>query len=91
MTYHVSNPYPTLLFPTLPYPTLLFRAFRWLTDVLQLESREVRRLLTLVPDVLHASMEETLLPACDWLMGAARCDMSGVGQILTRCSYRVGV
>lgn len=53
-------------------------------ESLHLLPKDARRLLSLAPELLHASLEETLLPACNWLMAAGQCDMAGVGRISTR-------
>ena len=58
---------------------------------LKLETKDMRRIVTFTPQVLHASLEETLLPACDWLTKTTTlrgCDTevsrSIIGSIVAR-------
>lgn len=58
--------------------------FRWMTDCLGLDDKGVRRMVVLCPEALIASLDDTLLPVCDWLKGVMECDDAGVGRVLIK-------
>lgn len=56
-----------------------------MVETLGLDQKDARRVITLTPEVLAVSMEDTLVPSCAWIeRRSVGKDMTSVGRVVTK-------